>query len=402
MASEHARHWSLDPAVDFLNHGSFGATPRPVLEAQQALRERLEREPVRFMVEDFEPLLDDARAAVGAFVGAEPDDLAFVHNATSGVNTVLRSLAFAGGDEIVTTDHAYNAVKNAIEYVANRHGARAVVAAVPFPIGSAEEASAAILSAVTERTRLVVVDHVTSATALVLPLRNLVAELSSRGIDTLVDGAHAPGMLDVNLDALGAAYYTANLHKWVCAPKGCGFLWVRRDRQDRIRPLTISHGANSPRTDRSRFRLEFDWMGTDDPTGWLAVPAAMRFGSELLPGGWPSLRERNHRLAVEARNLLCGALGVERPAPDDMLGSMASVPLGWEQEPGTVQGVELYGDRVHGALMAEGIQVMVTPWPQRPEDGRWRRLVRVSAAAYNDRSQYERLAQLLPGILSAA
>jgi isopenicillin-N epimerase len=398
MGSEFAAHWSLDPSVDFLNHGSFGATPRPVLAAQQAWRERLETEPVRFMVEALEPEMDAARTALGAFVGADADDLAFVANATGGANAVLRSLRFAPGDEILTTDHEYNAVRNAIDYVAERDGATAVVASIPFPIGSPDEAAAAVLGAVTDRTRLVVVDHVTSATALVLPVARLNAELAARGIDTLVDGAHGPGMLDLELRQLGAAYYTGNLHKWVCAPKGAAFLWVRPDRQREIRPLTISHGANSPRDDRSRFRLEFDWTGTGDPTPWLAVPDAIAFGAGLIPGGWPALRARNRALALAARDLLCQALGERPPAPDSMIGCMASVPLPWEREPGTVQGIDLYGDRVHGALLGAGIQVMVTPWPPRPEGLAWRRLVRISAAAYNDRAQYERLAALLPAL----
>jgi isopenicillin-N epimerase len=205
MASEHVRHWLLDPDVDFLNHGSFGATPRPVLASQTAWRDEMEREPVRFMVERFDAELAAAREALGAFVGADADDLAFVTNATGGCNAVLRSLYLAPGDELLTTDHAYNAVKNAIAYVADRAGARLVVAEVPFPLASADEALQRILAAVTPRTRLAVLDHVTSATAMVLPITRIVAALADRGVDTLVDGAHAPGMLDLDVPGIGAA-----------------------------------------------------------------------------------------------------------------------------------------------------------------------------------------------------
>jgi isopenicillin-N epimerase len=401
MPSEHARHWTLDPGVEFLNHGSFGATPRVVLEAQQAWRDRLEAEPVRFMVTELEPALDRARAKLGEFVGADPDDLAFVPNATTGVNAVLASLPFGPGDELLTTDHEYNAVRNAMAHVAQRHGARVVTVDVPFPIGSSNEAVEAVLACVTPRTRLAVLDHVTSATAIVLPVTRLVAELAERGIDTLIDGAHAPGMLDLHVADLGAAYYAGNLHKWVCAPKGSGFLWVRRDRQPAVRPLTISHGANSPRRDRSRFHLEFDWTGTSDPSPWLAVPDAIEFGERLLDGGWPALRDRNRALVIEARDLVSAALGQEAAAPDAMIGSMASLPLQWERTPGSVQGVDLYGDALHGALLEAGFQTMVTPWPQRPEAGPWRRLIRLSAAAYNDRAQFERLAAILPDVVAA-
>ena len=395
-----ARHWVLEPGVDFLNHGSFGATPRVVLAAQQAWRDRMEAEPVRFLARDAERHLDEAREALGGFVGADPEDLAFVPNVTAGFNSILRSLTFEPGDELLTTDHAYNAAKNTLEWVARRSGARVVVASVPFPIQSPEEVVAAVLGAVSGRTRLALLDHVTSPTALIYPIGRLVSELAQRGVDTLVDGAHAPGMLDLEVASLGAAYYTGNLHKWVCAPKGAGFLWVRRDRQADVRPVAISHGANSPRVDRSRFRLEFDWTGTTDPSAYLAVPEALRFGASLLPGGWAVLRQRNHDLALATRNLLCTSLAVDPPAPDEMIGSMASVPFAQWETGGEVQGIDLYGDPIHDALIDHGFEVVITPWPQRPDGGRWRRLVRVSCAAYNDMEQVTRLAAVLPGVVA--
>jgi isopenicillin-N epimerase len=402
MASELAHHWTLDPTVDFLNHGSYGATPRPVQAAQQRWRDRMEAEPVRFFSHDLEPALDAARAALAAFLGCEPQDLALVPNATAGTSSVLRSLRFAPGDELLTTDHAYNAARNAMEFVAERDGARVVVASVPFPLSSSQQVTDALLHCVTPRTRLAVVDHITSATALVWPLRELVAELAAHGVETLIDGAHAAGQVPLSIPELGASFYAGSLHKWVSAPKGAGFLWVRRDRQPAIHPLAISHGANSARTDRSRFRLEFDWTGTADPSAHLAVPDAIRFGEELLPCGWEALRSRNHHLALEGRDIVCAALGIEPPAPDLMLGSMASIALPGEWGDGSVQGVDLYGDPVHDALDAQGLQVMITPWPQRPDGGPWRRLVRISAAAYNDSAQYRRLAAALPAAISAA
>jgi isopenicillin-N epimerase len=275
-----------------------------------------------------------------------------------------------------------------------------VTVAIPFPAVGPEDVVDRVRAAVTPRTRLAVLDHVTSATALVFPIEELVAELAARGVDTLVDGAHAPGMLDLNLDDLGAAYYAGNLHKWVCAPKGAAFLHVRRDRQKGFHPLVVSHGANSERTNRSRFRLEADWTGTRDPSAWLAVPAALDLLGGLLTGGWPAVRLRNRDLARRARDLLCAALAIASPAPDAMLGSMASVPLPEETAAGRVQGVDLYGDPVHDALLARGIQVMVTPWPQRPDGGSWRRLVRVSAALHNDLDQFVRLAAALPEVLA--
>jgi isopenicillin-N epimerase len=398
MASAYAVHWELDPAVDFLNHGSFGATPRPVLEEQAAWRLRMEREPVRFMTAELEPALDAARRQLAAFVGAGASDLAFVTNTTEGVNAILRSLSFGPGDELLTTSHEYNAIRNALEFVGERDSVRVVVADVPFPIGDPGLAMDAVLAAVTRRTRLAVLDHVTSATALVLPVATLVRELAARGVESLIDGAHAPGQVELDIAGLGCTYYVANLHKWVCAPKGAAFMWVDPARQDGIRPLTISHGANAPRTDRSRFRLEFDWTGTRDPSAWLAVPAAIRFGADLLRGGWPALRRRNHELCLAGRRLVAAALDVPPPAPEAMIGCMAAVPMGANHAGGSVQGVDLTADLVHAELLAQGIQVMITPWPARPDGSPWRRLVRISAAAYNDLGQYERLAAALRGM----
>lgn len=383
-----ARHFALDPAVAFLNHGSFGACPRVVLDAQRELRARLESEPVLFMAREWEGRMDEVRAALGAFLGAAPDDLALVTNATAGVNTVLRSLRFEPGDEILVTDHGYNACANAARFVAERHGLRVVAAHVPFPISDPRQVTDAVLAAVSARTRLALLDHVTSPTGLIFPIDALVKALAERGIDTLVDGAHAPGMLPLALDALGAAYYTGNCHKWMCTPKGSAFLHVRRDRQAQVHPLVISHGANSPRTDRGRFRLEFDFTGTQDPTAWLVIPEAIRFMGSLLPGGWNELRARNHALVVRGRAILCDALASAPPAPETMLGSLATVllPAGDSPTPDTLTNT-LYA--------RHGIEVPTWFWPASPA-----RILRVSAQIYNEESQYVRLASALKEVLA--
>lgn len=323
--------WALDDDIHFLNHGSFGATPRVVLERQRALRDQLEREPVRFMARELEPLLDESRRRVAEFVGADPRDLVFVTNATTGVNAVLRSLEFEPGDELVTTSHGYNACTNVLRFVAEASGAKVVVAAVPFPVESARQLADPIRAVIGPRTRLVLLDQITSPTALVFPIDELVAELEGRGIAVLVDAAHAPGQVPLHLDRTGASYTTGNLHKWVCAPKGVAFLHVRRELQSRIRPVVISHGANSARTDRSRFQLEFDWVGTADPTALLSVPAALDFMGALLPGGWPALMQANHDGVVAARQLLLDALDSPAPCPPELLGAMASVVVPWPE-----------------------------------------------------------------------
>ncbi|HEB54201.1 MAG TPA: aminotransferase class V-fold PLP-dependent enzyme [bacterium] len=387
-----AAHWDLDPEVVFLNHGSFGACPRIVLARQHELQREMEAEPLRFLHRELEPRLDEARRPLAALVGCDADDLAFVRNATEGVNTVLRSLEFAPGDELLVTDHEYNACRNALDFVAARAGARIVVAEIPFPLAGPHVVVERVLGAVTDRTRLLLVDAVTSPTGVVNPIAELVRALDERGIDTLVDGAHAPGMLPLALAELGCAYFTGNCHKWLCTPKGSALLYVRRDRQHAIRPLTISHGANSTRTDRSRFRLEFDFTGTADYTPFLSVPTAIEFLDGLFPGGIDDVRRHNHELAIAGRNLLCETLGIEPPAPESMIGSLASVVLPPSDEP-PIPPVGL--DPLQQALMDRfAIEVPVMRWP-RPE----LRLLRISPQAYNSLDQYRYLAEAVASLL---
>jgi isopenicillin-N epimerase len=313
-------------------------------------------------------------------VGADPECLAFVPNATTGVNTILRSLKFEPGDELLTTNQEYNACRNALNFVAERTGARVVVAEVPYPIAAPIQVIEPILQAVTSRTRLALLDHVTSQTGLVLPIATIVQMLRERGIDTLIDGAHAPGMVALNLTEIGATYYSATCHKWLSSPKGAAFLYVQRDRQAEIHPLTISHGANSLRGDRSRFRLEFDWTGTDDPTAYLSVPEAIKWMGSLLPGGWSELMAHNRAKALAARKILCEALQVAPPSPDEMIGALATVPLADGS----------YTQLQDTLLTKFGIEVPIVPFPQEPS-----RLVRISAQIYNSLEQYEYLAQCL-------
>jgi isopenicillin-N epimerase len=381
MPSPLAQHWTLDPSIDFLNHGSFGACPRPVLDAQSELRARMERQPVQFFVRDLEKLLDEARGELGAFVGADPDDLAFVPNATTGVNTVVRSLDLNAGDELLTTDHAYNACRNALRWHEHR-GVKVVMVRVPWPCEGPHQVIDAVMNGVTARTKLALIDHVTSPTGLIFPVGELVRRLGERGIDTLVDGAHAPGMLPLDVRAIGAAYYTGNCHKWLCAPKGAAFLHVRRDRQDLVKPIAHGHGLNSPRTDRSRFRLQMDFIATDDFTPFLCVPHAIRFFGSLMP--WPELMARNHALALRGRDLVEQALGTRRAAPDFMLGSLAPVLLPEDAPPAWA---------VQRALLDKHrIEVPVFPFPAAPKA-----LIRLSAQLYNDEQQFAHLARVLPG-----
>ncbi len=379
-----------DPALTFLNHGSFGACPLSVMAEQDRLRRHYERDPVAFVVREQEARFDEARAAVAQLVGAHAEDLVFVPNATTGVNTVLAATPLDRGDEILITNHGYNACNNAAEFFASRAGARVVVAQVPFPIESEQAAAEAVLSHVTPRTRIALIDHVTSPTALVLPIWTLSRVLAERGVSVLIDGAHGPGMVPLDLDALGADYYVGNLHKWCCAPKGAAILHARRERQAALRPLVISHGANSTRSDRSRFLLEFDWTGTLDPTVVLAVPFALRHLASLHPDGLSGLMERNRRLAIAARRLLADALALPLPCPETMLGAMAALPLPPAPDLELRAGYPFAEPLYSRLLDVHRIQVPVMLFPAPPE-----RLLRICAHAYNGISQYERLASVM-------
>jgi len=387
MKSRFAPLWPLDPAVDYLNHGSFGACPTAILDYQDALRRELEREPADFLWRGLSHRLREAREAVGAFVGADPDDLAFVRNATAGVNAVVRSLEWRPGDEIVTTDHAYAACRKTLEYATRRTGARVVVAAVPFPLSSESEIVDAVLGAVTPRTRLALLDHVSSPTALVYPISRLVEELSARGVDTLVDGAHALGMVPLALEGLGAAYWTGNAHKWLCAPKGAAILYVRRDRQEAIHPSSISHGFD-PDAGRARFRAEFDWTGTEDPTPYLSLPECFRYLGSLLPGGWPEIMTANRCLALSACAVVGEAVGMSPSCPETMVGAMASIPLP-RPAPGSPAETRDF-EQLMNLFREQGAETWLSP---RPDGGGL--LVRVSAQLYNHEAQYARLAGLL-------
>jgi isopenicillin-N epimerase len=382
-------HWTLDPRVAFLNHGSFGATPRVVLERQSELRARMEREPIQFFLREGPGLWHEALERVAAFLHAPVDELAFVRNATEGVNAVLRSLPFEPGDRILLADHGYPAVRYAARFVAERTGADLDVVSLPFFEGLTPSAVVErVLGALEERTKLLIVDHVTSPTGLVLPVAELADEVQGRGVDVLVDGAHAPVMVDLDLSALGAAYYTGNFHKWACAPKGAGFLYVRADRREGIVPPSISHGYRPELCPADRFRAMFDWTGTSDPTAMLCVPFALDT-LERIGGGFDAIRERNRALVLEGRALVAEALGVEPTVPESMVGFLAALPIPDGEGDPPESGLHL--DPLQLRLFdRHRVEVPIFPWPHWP-----RRMLRISAHLHNERADYERLAAAL-------
>jgi len=386
--------WDFDPEITFLTHGTFGACPRPVLEHQRELIRHLEANPIRFFDRELEERLDTARRDVAAFLNADPEGLVVVPNATAGVATALASIRLRPGDELLTNDHEYNATLNQMDAVAERAKARVVRVRIPLPIRHPEEVVEAHLAAVTPRTRIAMISHVTSPSGLVFPIETLVRELDRLGVDTIVDAAHAPGMVPVDLRALGAAYWTGNGHKWLCGPKTTGVLVVREDRRHGVLPLVTSHGRNDPRTDRPPLWKEFDWQGTLNLTPFLSLPESFRVIGGLQPGGWPAHMAANHELALRARRRLHDVLGTEPIAPESMIGSMASVAL-----PMALDEAEAHA--LTASLAEEDrIEVPAVPFPVRsarptPDASCTNGFIRISAQRYNEPADYERLADAL-------
>jgi isopenicillin-N epimerase len=365
--------WLLDPEIIFLNHGSYGALPKTVWAEQDRWRQRMEWRPTFFMTNELPQAMREVAGRLAGFLGGDGKDFALIENATAGCNTVLNSLHFSGGDEILLTDHGYPAVRNAAEHVASRAGARVVEVSVPFPVNDPTQVIEAVASKLGARTRLVILDHVTSPTAIIFPVRELSSLCSAAGARVLIDGAHGPGMLSLDIPSIGADWYVGNCHKWLMAPKGSAFLWVNPARQADLHPLVISHGY------RQGFTAEFDWTGTRDPSAWLAVPAAVDFHNRI---GGPTLRERNAQLARESAALLAKRWKTERGSADLLTGSMAAIrlPIKDVATKERAEGLRSQLFEVHR------IEVAITVFA----DSLW---ARISAQAYNEPADYERLAQ---------
>ncbi len=395
MMKSYKELWALDPEITFLNHGSFGACPTAILERQNEMRRELEANPMDFLHRTLEPRLDAARQRLADFIGCKFENLAFVPNATSGVNAVLQSISLNQTDEVIATNHEYNACRNALNFVARQRGFKVVEVQIPYPVHRIEEAVNPILEAITPRTRLLLLDHITSATGFIMPVEPIIQEFNNRGIDTLIDGAHAPGMVKLQLEKLGATYYTGNCHKWICSPKGSALLYVRPDKIESIRPPIISHGYNTLRSDRSKFLIQFGWTGTLCPTPWLCIPETLDYLGQEIPGNWPAIMERNHRLALQGRDIICRALNVSPPCPDEFHGSMVTIPI-----PPDPKGRPPVLPRFEALLQNElwvqhKIEVPIFFWPDLKN-----RHLRISAQLYNSVEDYQVLAEALLGELA--
>lgn len=384
------RQWALDPDLTFLNHGSYGAVPRAALECQAQIRARMERDPVRFFKVDLERLMDEARERIGRFCNCRPDDLAPMPNATVALCTVIWNSRLGPGDEVLITDHEYMSIVNELERYAQFTGVKVVKAKVPFPIQSPQQVHDAVLAAATPRTRLAIIAHITSATSLIFPIKRITQDLLARGIDVCVDGAHTPGQVPCDVRGLAPTYFVGSFHKWLSAPKGSGFLYVRPDKQPGFRPWALSSRAHKVRPERALFLRDFDYVGTNDYSAFLSVPAAIDAIDAMAPGGWPEVMRRNHELALEAREIVSRRLNIPLAAPAEMIGSMATIPLP-EPAPELLDRATLYDDPLQDELVNHH-RIVVPIWRLSADN---RRVVRVSAQLYNTPAQYELLADAL-------
>ena len=364
--------FALDPAKVYLNHGSYGAVPKALREEQARWRARMEANPSHFFRGELSGLLRQAADRVARAFGGRGEDWVFVENATQGANAVIEALSLGPGDHVLATSEIYNAVRQALRHRASRHGVAVEELAVPVPLRDDQIVVTALEQAIRPETRAIFVDHVTSRSALVLPVSRIAALARSRGIACFVDGAHAPGMVDVDVEIVGADWYVGNAHKWLYAPRGCAILWTAPERQSATHPVVISHGYEFGYTD------EFDWIGTRDPTAWLTAPAAIDWHEEQ---GGAELKARGCALAREMGELIAAGLGTEMSGPPGLMGSMASVRL---PGPGSSQP----GRRAIALDTEHDVVVAVSAI----DGADW---VRVSAAIYNDIGDVDRLIEVL-------
>jgi isopenicillin-N epimerase len=371
----------LRPDVTFLNHGSFGACPRPVFERYQEWQLELERQPVEFLGRRSGDLLAEARTALAGYLSADPDEVVYSPNVTTALNVVAKSLPLGEGDEILTTDHEYGALDRTWRYVCERAGARVVTRQLPRPLDDADEVVEALMAGITPRTRVLFVSHVTSPTAAILPIAPLIERARAAGLWTVVDGAHGPGQIPVDLHMLGVDFYGGNCHKWLSAPKGAGFLYARRDVQHLLDPLVVSWGWQAEEPGSSRFVDEQEYQGTRDIAAYLTVPAAIEFQAEH---GWERVREECHELAGWAGSEVAQLTGLPPLTTDAAAwyAQMVTIPL----PPGSASDLK-------ARLYAEhAIEIPIVTW-------RGERFVRLSVQGYNTRADLRKLVDALAVLL---
>jgi isopenicillin-N epimerase len=372
------KYFLLDPDIHFLNHGSFGATPKPVFREYQRWQLELERQPVEFLGRRITKLMADARAVLGKYVGTHVDNLIYTQNATISLNIIARSLELGSNDEVLTTDHEYGAMDRIWRFLSKERGFRYINQQIKTPLTTEENFIQGFWGSITPRTRVIFISHITSPTALIFPIKGIIRCAREAGILTIIDGAHAPGQISLRLDSLGADFYCGNLHKWLCAPKGAGFLYARPERQHLLKPLVISWGYESETPGNSQFIDHNEWWGTRDMAAFLSVPAAIEFQEKH---DWDKVRDACHKLARDVLKRICELTGLAplHSGADNWFRQMIAAPLPVDTDINLFK-AQLY-DEHH-------IEVPLIDWNGN-------KLIRVSVQGYNTRRDIDKLCRAL-------
>ncbi|HPS28750.1 MAG TPA: aminotransferase class V-fold PLP-dependent enzyme [bacterium] len=389
--SDYSHLFLIEPGFTALNHGSFGSCPAEIINYQFELVKKMESLTTRFFTRIVKDLNAESMYSLSRFVNASSADMIFIRNATTAANAVINSMTFKPGDEIVTTNLIYGSCRNALDYAAQTKGAVIKKANIPFPVKSENEIAESILGLITKKTKLIFIDHVTSETALILPVQKICDEANRLGIDVFIDGAHAPGMLPLDISAINPTYYTGNCHKWICAPKGTAFLFVRPEKQESVIPPIISNYFCQGETSNARFHSSFDWSGTMDYTNYACVGKTIDYLENKVSGGWNGIMKRNHELVITGRNIITKELHLDQYLPDELIGSMATIKLNSTADIDPKTGIDLIQMELLDKYNIETVITTLYPTKQR--------ILRISAALYNNETDYEKLAEALKKII---
>jgi len=376
------KQFLLDPSVTFLNHGSFGATPRPVFKEYQRWQRELEKQPVEFLGRRVTELMAKSRAALGSYLGTHADNLIYAQNVTISLNIVARSLELKPGDEVLTTDHEYGAMDRTWRFLSKEHGFRYINQPIVLPLTTEEKFIDDLWQGVTKNTRVIFLSHITSPTAIIFPVKEIIRRAREAGIITIIDGAHVAGQIPLHLDSLGADFYGGNLHKWLCAPKGAGFLYARPEVQQLLKPLVVSWGYESEFPSGSDFIDHHEWWGTRDPSAFLSVPKAIEFQKE---NNWDEVRDFCHQLVAYAQKRISELTGLAplHPQADTWFRQMAASPLPADTD------VLLLKNRLYDEYR---IEVPVHEWNGN-------KLIRISVQGYNTKRDVDKLIDALSILL---
>ncbi len=387
MKNSYLKLFGIEKGFTALNHGSFGACPTEIINYQFELIKKMESLPTRFFTRIIKPLIAESMEILSGFVNAPANDMVFVRNATTASNAVINSIHFEKGDEIVTTNLIYGSCRNAIDHAAKTKGAVVKKAVIPFPVKSENEITELILGLITKRTKLIFIDHVTSETAMIMPVKKICDEANRLGIDIFIDGAHAPGMIPLDISAINPTYYTGNCHKWICAPKGSAFLYVRPDRQESTIPPVISNYFRQGETANEKLHNSFDWSGTMDYTSHACVGKTIEYLRNNVDGGWNEIMKRNHELAVTGRNIIVKKLHLNQYLSDELIGSMSTIKLDLTTVKDPSTGLDVIQMKLLDEYKIEALITTLFPTNER--------ILRISAALYNNENDYEQLAEAL-------